>query len=199
MISTDRWEQVRWARATHIETLQQPKIYTLHHPLFFWAALKREVGPILVFFATLTYLLTAKTIAYFSAEDIALRVGFVLVYNWLRNPDRGPRHGWCWIVPGLLFYNVPLPAIQMWSLFTLWDGGWGTSMRASGEISKRERLGKRVFEIGFFVLWMGVVGGAAGRLLSQFASLGPAGTACAVGVGFFGLCGYFAHCMIFQD
>lgn len=163
-----RWllQQVRWGRATHIETFQQPKVYLLNHPVFFWAAMKREVGPLIVFFSILYYLITGHPFVYFCWWDLVFRAGYTIIYNWLRNPDRGPTNGFVWIIPALLFYNLPLPAIQIWSMATVLEGGWGTTMRSNGEMSKQSQsqLWKRWHDLGFFVLWMGVIGGTCARI-----------------------------------
>jgi hyaluronan synthase len=161
--------QVRWARATHIETFQQPKVYLLNHPIFFWAAFKREAGPLLVLASIIIYLLTGARFVYFSWLDIGCRLAYTTLYNWLRNPDRGPRLAWLWITPALLFYNIPLPIIQLWSLVTIFEHGWGTSMRSNAELSKHHQFWKRWYDVGFFVVWMGIVGATAARLLGSIA------------------------------
>ncbi|KAB8229487.1 hypothetical protein BDV23DRAFT_182447 [Aspergillus alliaceus] len=180
-----RWllQQVRWGRATHIETFQQPKVYLLNHPIFFWAAMKKEVGPLLVFLCILYYLITGTRFAYFSANDAFLRVAYTIGYNWLRNPDRGPRNAWVWIAPALVFYNIPLPSIHLWSMLTVFERGWGTTMRSNAELSKREQFWKRAYDLGFFVVWMGIVGGTAARIVSGYAGWDAAGTAKAILLG----------------
>ncbi|KAI9929719.1 hypothetical protein ASPWEDRAFT_41067 [Aspergillus wentii DTO 134E9] len=166
-----RWllQQVRWGRATHIETFQQPRVYLLNHPIFFWAAFKREMGPILVFACIVWYLFTGYEFIFFSFSDIVSRITYTILYNYLRNPDRGPRLAILWILPALLFYNIPLPAIHVWSLATYWESGWGTSMRSNAELSKHHQFWKRMYDLGFFVVWMGVVGGATARLVAGYA------------------------------
>ncbi|KAJ5232216.1 hypothetical protein N7468_005172 [Penicillium chermesinum] len=161
-----RWimQQVRWSRAGHIESFQQPRVYLLNNPLFFWAAIKREFGPLLGLLYILYYLFTGKSFAYFNWYDVGIRVSYTLLYNYTRNPDRGPSHSWFWVIPGLLFYNIPLPMIHLWSLITVFQDGWGTSMRATAELSKRGQAWKRWNDLGFFVVWMGVVGGTAARM-----------------------------------
>ncbi|OQD77933.1 hypothetical protein PENDEC_c002G02437 [Penicillium decumbens] len=166
-----RWimQQVRWSRAGHIESFQQPKLYLLTNPLFFWAAIKREAGPLLGFLYILYYLVTGHCFAYFNWYDVGIRIAYTLMYNYTRNPDRGPSNSWFWIVPGLLFYNIPLPMIHLWSLITVFQDGWGTSMRSSSELSKRGQAWKRWNDLGFFVVWMGIVGGTAARMAAHMA------------------------------
>ncbi|GLI73655.1 hypothetical protein PoHVEF18_001875 [Penicillium ochrochloron] len=166
-----RWimQQVRWSRAGHIESFQQPQIYVLNNPLFFWAAIKREAGPLLGFGYILYYLITGRCFAYFNWYDVGIRVVYTLLYNFFRNPDRGPTNYWLWIGPGLLFYNIPLPMIHLWSLVTVFQDGWGTSMRSTSELSKRGQAWKRWNDLGFFVVWMGIVGGTLARMFANMA------------------------------
>jgi hyaluronan synthase len=177
--------QVRWGRATHIETFQQPKVYLLNHPIFFWAAMKREVGPLIVLFSIIYYLITGKPFVYFCWWDLFFRAAYTILYNWLRNPDRGPTNGWAWIVPALLFYNVPLPAIQIWSMITVFNDGWGTTMRSNSEISKQSQsqLWKKWHDLGFFVVWMGVLGGTVARILGGLLAWGDGELYRAIWVG----------------
>lgn len=166
-----RWilQQVRWSRAGHIESFQQPGVYLLNNPLFFWAAIKREAGPLLGFFYVLFYLFTGKCFAYFSWQDVGYRIAYTVLYNYFRNPDRGPKNASLWIAPALLFYNVPLPMIHLWSLATIFQDGWGTPMRSNAETSRRGRAWKRFKDLGFFVVWMGIVGGSVARMAASTA------------------------------
>ena len=166
-----RWlmQQVRWGRAGHIEALQQPQIYILTNPLFLWAAFKREAGPLLGFCSVLYYLITGRSLTYLNWYDVGLRVAYSLLYNFLRNPAKFPGNGWLWIAPGILFYYIPLPAIHVWSLITVFQDGWGTSMRSSSEISKRGKAWKRWKDLGFFIIWMGIVGGTFARIFANMA------------------------------
>ncbi|KAF5702667.1 glycosyltransferase family 2 [Fusarium globosum] len=164
-----RWlrQQVRWARATHIESLLIPRVYGMSHPMAFFAAARREFGPLVVAVAVLSYFLTSHKLLYFSYPDLFLRIGITTIYNILRNPDR-LRLALCWyVVPGMFFYNIPLPAIHIWSLVTMTADTWGTAMRASTEISKKDSSRKKWFETGFFVVWMGIVGGTVARWLAN--------------------------------
>ncbi|KAJ5988768.1 hypothetical protein N7481_003978 [Penicillium waksmanii] len=173
-----RWimQQVRWSRAGHIESFQQPKLYLITNPLFFWAAVKREAGPLLGLAYILYYLITGECFAYFNWYDVGIRIAYTLIYNYCRNPDRGPKNSWIWIVPGLLFYNIPLPMIHLWSLITVFQDGWGTSMRSTSEMTKRGQAWKRWNDLGFFVVWMGIVGGTLGRMTASKAGWDDGGT-----------------------
>lgn len=103
----------------------------------------------------------------FNMSDLGLRLLGIAIYNFLRNPDRQSAGAVLWMVPGLLFYNVPLPAVQAWSLVTLTADTWGNSMRSSSERAKKDTLRKRWFESGFFVVWMGAVGAMLAKWLSS--------------------------------
>ncbi|RAL12441.1 chitin synthase [Aspergillus homomorphus CBS 101889] len=155
-------QQVRWSRSGHIESLQSPRLYLLTNPLFFWAAIKREAGPLLGMGYILYYLLTGASLAYFSWTDLGVRLLYTIIYNVFRNPDRGVRRLVLWVglLPALLFYNVPLPVVHFWSAVTVMEDGWGTAMRSPAGMWKRWN------ELGFFVVWMGVVAGVAARIMA---------------------------------
>ena len=47
---------------------------------------------------------------------------------------------------------------------------WGTSMRGELETQEQNRwreLKKKAWEVGFFVVWMGIIGGVVGRYISS--------------------------------
>jgi hyaluronan synthase len=162
-----RWirQQVRWARATHIESLQQPLVYLSAGPIFFFSALKRELGTLIAGFSISYYFFTGDTILPIPLIDYIGRAIALTIYNSLRNPDRTINP---WLVaPAFLFNYIPLPAVQLWSLLTLTEDGWSTSMRKASEMRKEETVAKKWYEAGFMVVWMGIVGGAAARYLLE--------------------------------
>ncbi|PYI35450.1 hypothetical protein BP00DRAFT_388172 [Aspergillus indologenus CBS 114.80] len=162
-------QQVRWSRSGHIESLQSPTLYLLTSPLFFWAAIKREAGPLLGLGYILYYLCTGASLAYFSWTDLAVRLGYTILYNGLRNPDRSVRTLGLWVglLPALLFYNLPLPIVHFWSAVTVLEDGWGTSMRSQAAgVVPDTGMWKRWKELGFFVVYMGIVAGVAARILA---------------------------------
>ncbi|KAK7428155.1 hypothetical protein QQZ08_005395 [Neonectria magnoliae] len=164
-----RWlrQQVRWARATHLESLLIPRVYAMSHPIAFYAAVRREIGPLVVAVTVLSYFFTSQKLLYFSNNDLLLRIGITAMYNLMRNPDRLKLSSTVWVIPGMLFYNLPLPGLHIWSLVTLTADTWGTEMRANGELSKQDSTRKRWFETGFFVVWMGIVAGAMVRWMAN--------------------------------
>lgn len=63
---------------------------------------------------------------------------------------------------------------------------WGTSMR--GEMGKQQKNGwsklkKKAWEVGFFVVWMGIVGGVVGRYISAELELDARMSVLCMGVG----------------
>lgn len=162
-----RWirQQVRWARAQHIESLLLPRVYLVNHPFLFLSAVRRELAHLVVFVQCLLYLVPTTTshghnhsLLAFNMPDLVMRIVGMALYNFLRNPDRQAASALLWMVPGLLFYNVPLPAVEAWALVTMTADTWGNSMRSGTEIAKKDGLRKRWFESGFFVVWIGAVG-----------------------------------------
>lgn len=150
----------------------------MNHPLLFMSGLRREVAHLIVFVQCLLYLFTDISLLSFNMPDIGLRILGIAVYNFSRNPDRQSASAVFWMIPGLLFYNVPLPAIQAWSLVTMTADTWGNTMRSSSERAKKESLRKKWFETGFFVVWMGLVGAMLAKWLSSRSSLMPGQTLC---------------------
>ena len=174
-----RWlrQQVRWARATHIESLLQPRVYWMSHPLLFYSMAKREFGPAIACFAIMWYFFTSQNLLVLSAMDLLLRCALSFAYNVMRNPHRLERRSLPWVIPGMFFYHIPLPAVHVWSMLTFTADGWGTSMRASGERQKKDSVSKAWFETGFFVVWMGIVAGSFAKWLSwHYLGLGGGAT-----------------------
>ena len=157
----------------HIESLHRPKVYLLQSPVLFFGALRREMSVFLLPLNVALYLLLGRPFYWkFTAIDIANRVIWTTVYLSFRNPYPAKKGWWIWILPSQVFYNIPLPAIQLWSLLTITNDAWGTTMRA--EKSHRASLKKKVIEMGFFVLWLSMLGGALGRWVASLFDLGTA-------------------------
>jgi hyaluronan synthase len=165
-----RWlkQQVRWARATHIESLLHPRVYATSHPLLFYGMAKREFGPAIGALSIIWYFFTSQHVLVFSAGDVLLRILIGCAYNVLRNPDRLTARGLVWVIPSIFFYYIPLPAVHLWSMLTMGADGWGTTMRASGERARRETWQKAWFEMGFFVVWVGILAGVLAKLLGIY-------------------------------
>ncbi|KAH7008900.1 glycosyltransferase family 2 protein [Ilyonectria destructans] len=170
-----RWimQQVRWGRATHIESLLQPKVYLVSHPLLFYGMAKRESGPVIGAFAVLYYFLTSRQLFVICFFDLAMRMAVSTTYNILRNPQRLTRKSLVWVIPGIFFYYIPLPAIHVWSMMTLTADGWGTTMRAASERSRASSRRKAWWELGFVVVWMGIIAGAMARWVATSHDLSP--------------------------
>ncbi|KAK1993371.1 hypothetical protein LX36DRAFT_257439 [Colletotrichum falcatum] len=166
-----RWaqQQVRWARAQHIETLLPLKVYMVSHPFLFFSALRRELTLLTIFTQCFAYLLLDKQLLHFNMADFGLQIGGKALYSLLRSPEgmQSALASALWIVPGMLFYNVPQPMVHAWGLMTLTADTWGTSMRSGSERAKRDGLRKRWYESGFLVVWMGVIG----ALFAKWASV----------------------------
>jgi hyaluronan synthase len=121
------------------------------------------------------YFLTGHSfVRPFDLSDLLMRMVWTYAYLGLRNPYRGrSAWEWLWVVPAYVFYYGPLPAIQFWSMATVLQDSWGTTMRASGEIRKKSRLWTKVGDVGWFVLWAGILGGATARVLSGLMGIEP--------------------------
>lgn len=172
--SMNKWlkQQLRWARATHIESLLMPRVYLKTSPLLFFGMAKREFGPVLAALAVTHYLLTSRSLVPMSLSDIGIRLLVGVFYNTVRNPDRLGTTGWAarkWILPGILFYYIPLPAVHVWSMVTLTADGWGTAMRAEGETDPVPNgVVAPKLEMGFFVVWMCTLAAATAKWLACY-------------------------------
>ncbi|RAL68031.1 hypothetical protein DID88_008754 [Monilinia fructigena] len=172
-----RWllQQVRWSRSVHVESFHRPSVYVMQSPILFFASLKREFEALIMPVTVLLYVTTGFVLfKTFSFQDYFRRRFFTLLYLSLRNPYRPAFVEWLWSIPGNLFYTIPLPAILTWSLVTVLHDSWGTTMRSSKELSTQSsKLRLKIWEVGFFVLWMGILGGATGRFIGGMFMLDP--------------------------
>jgi hyaluronan synthase len=172
-VTLRRWllQQVRWARAVHIESYAHPTMYLNQPPLFFYAALRREITSFVIFTTMVSYFFVGVSpFMRFIPRDYVVKFLLTAVYLKARNPINPTWGEWVWSGPAALFYMIPLPAIQAWSFVTMLANEWGTSMRGELQTQERNRwteLKKKVWEIGFFVVWMGVVGGVMCRYISS--------------------------------
>lgn len=174
----NKWlkQQLRWARATHIESLLMPRVYLKTNPLLFFGMAKREFGPVLAAMAVTHYLVTSRSLVPVSLSDIGIRVLVGIIYNIIRNPDRLGTSAWTarkWILPGILFYYIPLPAVHVWSMLTLTADGWGTAMRAEGEKDPAPSgpVAPKL-EMGFFIVWMCILAAATAKWMACYYHLG---------------------------
>ncbi|RYO45511.1 hypothetical protein AA0116_g13176 [Alternaria tenuissima] len=159
-VTLRRWllQQVRWARAVHIESYAHPTMYLHQPPLFFYAALRREITSFVIFTTMVSYFFVGVSpFMRFISRDYVVKFLLTAVYLKARNPINPTWGEWVWSVPAALFYMIPLPAIQAWSFVTMLANEWG--------------LKNKVWEVGFFVVWMGVVGGVMCRYISAESGL----------------------------
>ena len=167
------------------------------------AALRRSAISFIIFAMLLSYLFVGYSpFLGFDLFDFIYRLLFTALYLWLRNPIRPTWTEWKWSLPSSLFYNVPLPAIQLWSLLTVFADGWGTTMRGTKEVEEKTRwreLKKKAWEVGFFVIWMGVAGGVLGRWVSELAGMSSQDTLACIVAGISTAWIGFAYWMVVSD
>ncbi|QSZ29349.1 hypothetical protein DSL72_003863 [Monilinia vaccinii-corymbosi] len=183
VVSTDtpttlrRWilQQVRWARAIHIESFHRPDVYVMQSPILFFSSLRREFEALVLPVTVLLYITSGYVLfRTFTFQDYVRRRCLTVLYLFLRNPYRPSLSEWLWSIPGNAFYTIPLPAVSTWSLLTVLHDSWGTTMRSTKELSTQSsELRKKAWEVGFFVLWMGILGAAAGRFVGGMLMLAP--------------------------
>ncbi|KAM3069290.1 hypothetical protein ACMFMG_010797 [Clarireedia jacksonii] len=181
-----RWllQQQRWARATHIETFQYPQIYSIHGAILFVTAMRRFYGPLIIGVFTIRYVFTGYSVHTYSLLDLFFRIALCTSYNFWCNKSHV--NSIKYLVLSQIFYQLPLPGIMFWSVVTVLEGGWGTSMRNQTEQKKnRHAAWDNLWSTSAVVVWMGFVGAAVARfvagrvaphLLNQFMGLAWVGT-----------------------
>ncbi|KAK6613262.1 chitin synthase 4 [Botrytis cinerea] len=117
-----RWllQQMRWARATHIECFQYPQIYSIHGVILFVTAMRRFYGPLIIGVFTIRYVFTGYTVHAFQSWDFVLRVALCTCYNFWRNKSHVASIKY--LVLSQIFYQLPLPGIMFWSVVTVLEG-----------------------------------------------------------------------------
>jgi hyaluronan synthase len=162
-----RWllQQIRWARATHIETFQYPQVYSIHGPILFVTAMRRFYGPLIIGIFTIRYVLTGYTAHTYSLIDLIGRIILCTGYNYTVNGKSV--NGITYLICSQIFYQLPLPGIMFWSVLTVLEGGWGTRMRNQSEQRKERWAGlENLWSTSAVVLWMGFVAAAVARYLA---------------------------------
>ena len=163
-----RWllQQMRWARATHIETFQYPSVYSIHGPVLFVTAMRRFYGPLAIGIFTIRYVLTGEVVHAYSIQDLACRMILCTVYNFLCN--RKHAHSLFFLMLSQLFYQLPLPGIIFWSTVTVLEGSWGTRMRSQKETKKRGNVAmENIGAVLAVVAWMGFVAACVARYFTS--------------------------------
>lgn len=159
-----RWllQQLRWARATHIETFQYPSVYSLHGPILFVTAMRRFYGPLCIAVFTVRYVLHGDVVYGYSLFDLAARVFLCTAYNYFSS--RQHVKSWAILAASQVFYQLPLPGIMFWSVLTVLEGGWGTRMRSKKEAQKEVHAGwENLGAVLAVTTWMAFVAAAIGR------------------------------------
>ncbi|MCJ1307176.1 hypothetical protein MMC25_000822 [Agyrium rufum] len=160
-----RWllQQLRWARATHIETFQYPEVYAIHGPILFVTAMRRFYGPLAIAVFTIRYVLTGDVVHAYSLQDLTCRIVLCTAYNYLCNRQHA-RMGLGFLMLSQIFYQLPLPGIIFWSTITALEGSWGTRMRNRKENQKKGNVAwENIGAISAVVWWMGVVAACVAR------------------------------------
>lgn len=160
-----RWflQQIRWARATQIETFQYPAVYAIHGPVLFFSAMNRFYGPVSVLILTLRYVFTGYVARAYSLYDVLGRVVLVTTYN-LVCYQRLAGCSLVFLAVSQIFYQLPLPGLIVYATLTALEGGWGTSMRNRKEVQKSKGAGwEHLRAITAVIIWLGIVAAAFGR------------------------------------
>jgi hyaluronan synthase len=88
-VTLRRWllQQVRWARAVHIECYAHPTMYLNQPPLFFYAALRREIISFVIFTTMVSFFFVGVSpLMRFIPRDYVVKFLLTAVYLKARNP-----------------------------------------------------------------------------------------------------------------
>ena len=173
----------------------------MQSPVLFFGALRRFVAVCLLPAIVVPYFYSGRMVVDLPLlSDLLNRTVLTLVYLMLRNPYRPTSmQEWMWCVPANLFYNVTWPAIQIWSLLTVLDDSWGTTMRTKREKARLPTFWNQLWDVGLVIAWVGIVGGAIGRYIAASLIVNPTEEAALVVLGTILGCGSFTWWMVATD
>jgi hyaluronan synthase len=127
--------------------------------------MRRFYGPLIIGVFTIRYVFTGYSVHTYSLLDLLFRVALCTSYNFWCNKSHV--NSIKYLVLSQIFYQLPLPGIMFWSVLTVLEGGWGTSMRNQTEQKKnRHAAWDNLWSTSAVVMWMGFVGAAVARFVA---------------------------------
>lgn len=144
-------QQVRWMRGTMVETAAYPN---MRHRLFPWTIytiIKTRLVPLAAFAVIVQTAAMGRLPSWVNGVQVvrdfwlaaALQVGYLLAAQLNGVRPRG--EDVLWALSAMAWFAVWMPAIVVWSLLTVFDGSWGTPMRAALKVKEnRGVMGSRV-------------------------------------------------------
>ncbi|KAK0645199.1 Hyaluronan synthase 1 [Lasiodiplodia hormozganensis] len=160
-------QQLRWSRATYVETLQYPAVYAVRGPISLLCGLRRVYGPIATAAIVLRFVWDGSAPYPLSLTDIFARLALCAGYNavFFGQYQSTVRH-WSLLFVSQVFYQIPLPGIAVWSCMTMLQNGWGTQMRSTQQRMRAPHPGwDNVGTVLAMSAWMGLVAAAVARVV----------------------------------
>ncbi|KAF4547866.1 Hypothetical protein D9617_35g090170 [Elsinoe fawcettii] len=168
-------QQVRWSRATAIETFCYPRMFMMRHPVLFIYSFRRLLVPVVNFAIVTRYLVTGVGSQFSSMEDIGVRVLLCALYATLHR-NNGIK-GFFIHAFSQVFLQVPQAAFLFYASITMFDSSWGGGLRsgsAKSGLLQRQFGGKHVGAMLVTILWVATVAAAFTRYLTtSFDLLSP--------------------------
>lgn len=138
--SFTKWirQQVRWMRGTMIETTAYPLMLYRMFPWVIYNLVKTRFLPLVTFWVVTQIAVTGQAPEWLGlgshllqdcVVNVALQIGYLLIYK--PNGVGARRADLLWVLPSLLWVFLWFPPIVVWSSTTVFDGLWGTTMRAT--------------------------------------------------------------------
>ncbi|KAH7361349.1 hypothetical protein BKA66DRAFT_444732 [Pyrenochaeta sp. MPI-SDFR-AT-0127] len=151
-------QQLRWSRATILESTYYPLVYIRHSPVLFLASMRRLAVPIVCMYAICDFLWTGSSSYFSSVRDIFCRIILCAAYTYVRH--RG-RISWFFIqLVAQPLWFILRAGFTIWSFPTIFDNSWG-SFKTEDTIKflSGSQLGTSV--------WLGLVHAAVCKYLAK--------------------------------
>ncbi|PSN59965.1 hypothetical protein BS50DRAFT_507151 [Corynespora cassiicola Philippines] len=161
-------QQLRWSRATILESLYYPLVYVRHSPVLFLASMRRLLVPIGCIYAVSNYLWIGDGTYFSSVRDIFFRILLCAAYTFLRH-----RGKLSWFAIQLIaqpLWFILRAGFTLWSFVTVFDNSWGTFkgpevIESSGESKKSTKiLSGSQFATS---VWLGLVAAAISKYVAR--------------------------------
>lgn len=160
-------QQLRWPRATILESTYYPSVYIRHSPVLFLASMRRLAVPIVCIYAVCDYLWNGSS-AYFSpVQDIFCRIILCAMYTFMRH-----RGKLSWLFIQLIaqpLWFILRAGFTIWSFPTILDNSWGSFKATDSTEPHKGRIAIRLLSGSQFAtsFWLGLVGAAVCKYIAK--------------------------------
>lgn len=163
-------QQLRWSRATIMESLYYPLVYFRHSPVLFLASLRRLIVPIVCMCTVCNYLYNGGegSTDFVVVRDILFRILLCASYTVIRHKGK-----LTWFAIQLIaqpVWFILRAGYSLWSFVTVFDNNWG-SFRNVGMLGSNAESKKTVDFLSGSQLassvWLGLVAAAMCKYVAR--------------------------------